>query len=509
MGKLVVILAAALGTIMVVGPVGLALAMGALIAPVATTHDTINCGGSIASTGQWRVPFVDVAYTITSGFGTRSDPFTGASSYHNGVDLATGQSPVVATSNGTVIWAGDNANGYGNHVIVDHGAGITTMSAHLANIEPGVTAGATVQIGQRLGLEGTTGRSTGVHLHFTMTVDGAEVDPAAFLQEHGAPLNGQPMGPSVAPVDGAAEGGIGFELPQPEVRKDSLTNEPLPIPAVIEQFYRAAATEYGLPWTLLAGIGMAETAHGRITATSSAGAQGLMQFMPATFTAYGIDGDDDGTADILNSADSIYSAANYLVASGALKGADGIEQALFAYNHADWYVGDVLYYAHAYGGGTVMGTLTDCPPGQGNPNLTPLAADRVAQLVAWAEAQVGKAYVTGGVGPDAYDCSGLVQTGFARVGVTMPRTAQAQRDWLAAGNGYQVSLGQEQPGDVLFTSSYLGPNQIGHTGIITDPSTGTSVEAATTELGVIHNTYTGYQGMPIFELWRVGNLVES
>ena len=60
--------------------------------------------------------------------------------------------------------------------------------------------------------------------------------------------------------------------------------------------YMAAGEKYELPWTLLAGIGMAETAHGRVRATSSAGAQGLMQFMPATWASYGVDGDGDGRA---------------------------------------------------------------------------------------------------------------------------------------------------------------------------------------------------------------------
>lgn len=166
--------------------------------------------------------------------------------------------------------------------------------------------------------------------------------------------------PDVAedPVTGA-EGGIGFRLPAPvEPRKDSLRNPPTPIPADIAALYRAAAARYVLPWTLLAGIGMAETNHGRNNATSYAGARGLMQFMPATFAAYGVDGDGDGRADITNDADSAYSAANYLTAMGVTKGEAGVRRALFAYNRAAWYVNDVLFYAHAYGGGTVAGSPT-------------------------------------------------------------------------------------------------------------------------------------------------------
>jgi soluble lytic murein transglycosylase-like protein len=145
-----------------------------------------------------------------------------------------------------------------------------------------------------------------------------------------------------------------FELPEPgEPRLNSLTNPALPIPPDIKALYIAAGEKYGLPWTLLAGIGMAETAHGRIRATSSAGAQGLMQFMPATWRQYGVDGNGDGRADILNDADSIMSAANYLTASGVHNGPEGVRDALFAYNRADWYVNDVLSYTRSYGGGSV------------------------------------------------------------------------------------------------------------------------------------------------------------
>ena len=503
--------AVSLAVVLLGAPLALVVVAGAVLVPAAASQIAINCGGTLPATGEWRVPFVDTTYAVTSGFGARIDPVTGAAtSMHNGVDLATAQSPVVAAASGVVTFSGDNANGFGNHVIVDHDGGVTTLYGHLAEIDPQANVGATVAIGQQLGLEGTTGRSTGIHLHFTVTVNGVDVDPVPFMLDRGAPLNGQAVGPSGTALGAVAvEGGIGYDLPQPEVRQDSLRNPPLPIPAEIQQLYESAAAEYGLPWTLLAGIGMEETAHGRNTATSSAGAQGLMQFMPATFATYGVDGDGDGAADIHNLADSAFSAANYLVASGALKGVDGVRQALYAYNHADWYVGDVLYYADAYGGGTVLGSTTSCPPGSGNPNLPPLSDDRIAQVLNWAGAQTGKPYVMGATGPDAYDCSSLVQSAYARIGISMPRTAQSQRDWLAAGNGYQVTPGQEQPGDLVFISSYLGPNQIGHVAIVWNPADQETIEAASTDQGVIDGSYAGWSTLPIFEIWRVGNLLSS
>lgn len=146
----------------------------------------------------------------------------------------------------------------------------------------------------------------------------------------------------------------GFVLPPPgQPVRASTHNPPTPIPDDVAALYVAAAAEYELPWTLLAGIGMAETNHGRLKATSSAGAQGLMQFLPSTFAHFGVDGDGDGRSVITSDADSIFSAANYLTASGVHDGEQGVRQALFAYNRAWWYVNDVLTYAHAYGGGTL------------------------------------------------------------------------------------------------------------------------------------------------------------
>jgi membrane-bound lytic murein transglycosylase B len=93
---------------------------------------------------------------------------------------------------------------------------------------------------------------------------------------------------------------------------------------------------------------MEETAHGRIADPSSAGARGIMQFMPTTWARMGVDGDGDDRADITNTADSIHSAANYLVRSGATQGSGGIRRALYAYNHATWYINDVFYYGAVY-----------------------------------------------------------------------------------------------------------------------------------------------------------------
>lgn len=108
-------------------------------------------------------------------------------------------------------------------------------------------------------------------------------------------------------------------------------------------YVKAAATCPGLRWTLLAAVGQVESRHGRNNGPSSSGAVGPMQFMPKTFTAYGVDGDGDGTADPWAPADAIFSAARYLCANGVGTGTPEAERrALLRYNNAGWYVDLVL-----------------------------------------------------------------------------------------------------------------------------------------------------------------------
>ena len=482
-----------------------------IVSGSAAAAETVRCtSAAMPATGQWRPPFQQ-AYTVSSrDFGQHFHPIDHEWRKHTGQDLSSlpTAGPVVAAAAGTVVSAGP-AHGYGNLVVLDHGGGTETAYAHLASIDPDVRPGVSVWIGQRLGVEGSTGTSTGNHLHFEVRQDGTAIDPVPFMLEHGAPLNGDAVAPSSAPGTGISDpgglqGGIGFELPGPGTpRLASLNNPPTPIPAKIKALYTAAADRYHLPWTLLAGIGMEETGHGAHTATSTAGAQGLMQFMPATWAAYGVDGDGDGHADIHTAADSIYSAANYLTASGVTAGVEGVRRAIFAYNHADWYVNDVLYYAAAYGGGIVPGDPSDCGPGgSGNPTLPSLDNARIAGMLTWAQSHVGDPYVFGANGPNAWDCSSFTQAAYARAGIALPRTASAQRNWLAAGNGYRVQLGQEQPGDLIFVDTYLGPNQIGHVLMVYNPATHRSVEASGDHVG--NNDYTRWAGHHIFEIWRVG-----
>jgi murein DD-endopeptidase MepM/ murein hydrolase activator NlpD len=124
---------------------------------------------------------------LSSGFGVRSDPFTRSPAMHTGLDLLsdTGE-PVRATANGKVTAAGWNG-GYGKAVDIDHGNGFSTRYGHLSSID--VRVGQTVRIGQTIGKVGTTGRSTGSHLHYETRLWGEAVDPEKFLRA-GAKLEG-------------------------------------------------------------------------------------------------------------------------------------------------------------------------------------------------------------------------------------------------------------------------------------------------------------------------------
>ncbi|WP_438748160.1 peptidoglycan DD-metalloendopeptidase family protein [Pararhizobium sp. O133] len=128
-----------------------------------------------------KLPFSNPspASDITSRFGNRLDPFLGRLALHAGIDFrATVGTRVVATAPGTVIAAGKNG-GYGNMVEIDHGGGITTRYAHLSSIL--VNVGDRISLGEAIARSGSTGRSTGPHLHYEVRLNGKAVDPMRFL----------------------------------------------------------------------------------------------------------------------------------------------------------------------------------------------------------------------------------------------------------------------------------------------------------------------------------------
>ena len=139
----------------------------------------LNAGAAVG-TGSigWPVP---CSTRITSRFGNRSDPFTGETRYHSGIDIdgyGNDGAPVVASDGGTVVTASYN-DGYGNYVIIDHGNGYQTLYAHMSGLAVG--AGQTVSQGQTVGYLGATGRATGTHCHFEVFINGERTDPAQFF----------------------------------------------------------------------------------------------------------------------------------------------------------------------------------------------------------------------------------------------------------------------------------------------------------------------------------------
>ena len=182
-----------------------------------------------------------------------------------------------------------------------------------------------------------------------MKDDREPMEPPAPREPDGTPTNANPT-VTVADFGPAPIGVPNFVIDQ------------FTIPPFLLPIYQACGTEYGIPWEVLASINRIETAFGTNLNVSSAGALGWMQFIPSSWRAYGVDANNDGRKDPYNPVDAICAAANYLKAAG---GEDDLSRAIFAYNHADWYVDEVLLYARQYGRipDDLVGSLTGLTEG--------------------------------------------------------------------------------------------------------------------------------------------------
>jgi cell wall-associated NlpC family hydrolase len=293
-------------------------------------------------------------------------------------------------------------------------------------------------------------------------------------------------------VVAAAVAFLGGTVGEPSASADATAKIP---PAFLALYQDAAATCEGLPWTVLAAIGTVESDNGQSdlpgvqSGANAAGAEGPMQFLPATFAEYARPVPTGGAdpPSPYDPTDAVYAAARLLCANGAAGGVD-IAGAIFAYNHSTSYVQQVLALAQSYGGNAA--TPVD---------LSGSSAGAVA--VEWALAQIGTPYVWGGETPGVgFDCSGLVQAAYAVAGMRLPRVAQDQYDGTP-----KVPAGSPlAPGDLVFFGS--GPSSIDHVGLYVGVVDGQSVmvDAPYTGADVRAEGFPAMVGAPFGGLVFVG-----
>jgi len=247
---------------------------------------------------------------------------------------------------------------------------------------------------------------------------------------------------------GSASGATGGGGGAANASSGSGGDEPGPaVPATwLPLYQQAAATCPGLSWSILAAVGTVETGSGLSTSpgvwsgANSAGAEGPMQFEPATFAAYATVGPGGvRPASPYDPVDAVYTASALLCADGA--GSEPtLRTAITDYNHSDVYVDTVL---------TLSLALADDPTVSGT----------VIAALTFAAQQLGTPYVWGGTGDGGFDCSGLVQAAYRAGGISLPRVAQDQFDAGPDVPGDSTVL----PGDLVFFGT--GTSGVDHVGL--------------------------------------------
>jgi peptidoglycan DL-endopeptidase CwlO len=300
------------------------------------------------------------------------------------------------------------------------------------------------------------------------------------------------------------------------------------IPANYLFWYKKVGQQYGVPWTILAGIGTVESDNGQTTlpgvhsGANAFGAAGPMQIgirgaagnvwgglpvHPASEVVNGVATDEDGgpTASVYDPADAIAGAAKYLLEFDVQTNPSA---AIFAYNHLQSYVQSVLFYAGAYAGGNFSVVSAQMPSGSSVAGCTGTAGgvaggvpsisapnQLVAAAIGYAEQQLGKPYLFGGTGPDAFDCSGLVMMAYRSAGVNLERTSQQQ--WATE---VRIPAAQAQPGDLVFFAGADGtPTSPGHVGLVIGG--GKMIEAYATGFPIRVATYTNRDPIGFTRPW--------
>jgi peptidoglycan DL-endopeptidase CwlO len=298
------------------------------------------------------------------------------------------------------------------------------------------------------------------------------------------------------------------------------------IPANYLYWYQHVGQQYGVPWTILAGIGTVESDNGQTTlpgvhsGSNAFGAAGPMQIgiggaagnvwggtpvHPASEVVNGVATDEDGGPDasVYDPADAIAGAAKYLLEFGVQNNPSA---AIFSYNHLQSYVQSVLYYAGVYAGGRYSVVSADMPSGSsaagcsttGGVGTVNAPNQTVATAIAYAEEQLGKPYQWGATGPDAFDCSGLVMMAYRAAGIDIVRTSQEQ--WATE---QRVPASQVQPGDLVFFAGADGtPTSPGHVGLVI--GNGQMIEAYATGFPIRIASYTDRDPVGFTQPWTQG-----
>jgi len=285
------------------------------------------------------------------------------------------------------------------------------------------------------------------------------------------------------------------------------------IPANYLYWYKRVGQQYGVPWTILAGIGTVESDNGQTTlpgvhsGSNAFGAAGNvwggLPVHPASEVVNGVATDEDGgrNASVYDPADAIAGAAKYLLEAQVTTNPSA---AIFAYNHLQSYVQSVLYYAGAYAGGKYSVVSADMPSGSSAAGCATTAGgvpqvmapnQAVATAIAYAEQQLGKPYQWGATGPDAFDCSGLVMMAYRAAGIDIARTSQVQ--WTTE---QQIPASQVQPGDLVFFAGADGtPTSPGHVGLVI--GNGQMIEAYATGFPIRIASYTNRDPIGFTQPW--------
>jgi soluble lytic murein transglycosylase-like protein len=242
--------------------------------------------------------------------------------------------------------------------------------------------------------------------------------------------------------DGATTAGPGLDVADLLAPPSAVPNfflSRFQIPPFLLPIYQAAGVQYGVRWEILAAINEIETDYGRNLNVSTAGALGWMQFMPATWQTYGVDANGDDKADPYNPVDAIFASARYLKAAGA---ETDIRKAIFAYNHADWYVDSVMLRARLISGlpADLVGSLTGLTQG-----VFPVSGDTTYAGAAKPE----QATAADGSSPLATGAAATTDDGDDADDASAPRRgiqidAQAGADAVAVQDGTVTALGETE-----------------------------------------------------------------